>query len=188
MISTLLDFLFPQFCESCGDKNISFLCKNCFSSIKFFEPIFTCNRCLVEVDEENSLCINCKRGFFHAKSVKVIFPSSYFSISNISENKLETILSFLILFFDLHMKDQIYDSIYTFAKKDSLIHKIKEKLVKSWNILPKNKIIGGHVLVIEAYLDSKEVINEKSKKLLIQGYDEVSFLYLFKAESKTITS
>ena len=80
------------------------------------------------------------------------------------------------------MKDQIYDSIYTFAKKDSLIHKIKEKLVKSWNILPKNKIIGGHVLVIEAYLDSKEVINEKAKKLLIQGYDEVNFIYLFKAK------
>lgn len=62
MILSMLHFLFPPLCISCGEKcGTKLLCPDCWVLCELPDPISRCRHCFEALDERADLCISCRQ-------------------------------------------------------------------------------------------------------------------------------
>ena len=180
LLEVLSDFIFPRFCEKCGNLSSSFLCLRCKPKIEFFNTTFRCRSCKKEIDVDDSICLSCKRGFFYPSNLFILFEKPIFSIQKITSEKAKILASLIVYF--LHEKN-IFQSFDYIKTNDS---KLKEDALFLKNLsqaldcpIYRGKNTCGHLLIVHLTVKNSHELNKETLSYLKEGFEKVSFLCIF---------
>lgn len=176
----LSDFVFPQFCDSCG-KTISssqIICKECFSLFTWFNSDFCCSRCLNEIDFEEGMCLGCKRGFFYPEKIYFILnrplPFSFVD----SKVKHELVLSLLTLFLQENISLDQYSGLDFVSSKLFTQKNFTKSYYPLFNLPSSSKDRKKtHLLYFGLHFKDKSELNQLTLRALKKGYEKTSFIF-----------
>lgn len=183
LLKALSSFVFPQFCETCGKTCDQFICKNCYQDLRFYEEKFKCIRCLAEIDEENALCLSCKRGFFYPQKVYCLFESVHLDFNHFDQEKIKTFASLILLYFHQKNISLDFDHLYYYPDKKTYFPSMIRILSELLNIPahPTNQS-KEHLLIFIPCYSSPHELNQLTLKFLKKGFEKVSFLCFVKID------
>jgi predicted amidophosphoribosyltransferase len=187
LFKAISEFVFPSRCLYCSHPVTSdiVLCRSCFYELKWHSKQSACKRCLSLVDEDETLCLSCKRGFFYPHQLHIVMEDGLVAsriASRWIDPKVNEMIASLITIYLLE-GGYSYDGILPFNKKSPSLYEQVRLLSEKTGIPYYRKNMDGRKwLIVGNLFYSHAELNLAMVKLQSYLWGEVDFLFFTKQQ------